>query len=64
LIYQSGVEDGLRYNKIKTLKVSDFDFVNFTVEIKDANEKARRGAIESLTNFVTQQYVETMIGAG
>ncbi len=45
LIYRLGVEDGLRYNEIKTLKVSDFDFVNCTVEIRDANEKARRGAV-------------------
>ncbi len=45
LIYRLGAEDGLRYNEIKTLKVSDFDFTNCTVQIRDANEKARRGAV-------------------
>ena len=45
LIYRLAVESGLRYNEIKTLKVSDFDFANCTVQIRDVNEKARRGAI-------------------
>ena len=45
LIYRLAVESGLRYNEIRTLKVSDFDFDNYTVQIRDVNEKARRGAI-------------------
>ncbi len=45
LIYRLAVETGLRYNEIKTLKVSDFDFKAGTVEVRDANEKARRGAV-------------------
>jgi len=45
LIYRLAVESGLRYNEIKTLKVSDFDFKAGTVEVRDANEKARRGAV-------------------
>ncbi len=45
LIYRLGVESGLRFNEIKTLKVSDFDFQAGTVEVRDANEKARRGAV-------------------
>ena len=45
LIYRLAVESGLRYNEIKTLKISDFDFTNYVVQIRDANEKARRGAV-------------------
>ena len=45
MIYRLAVESGLRYNKIKTLKVSDFDLKYPTVQIRDANEKARRGAV-------------------
>lgn len=45
MIYRLSVESGLRYNEVQTLRVSDFDFVNCTVEIRDANEKARRGAV-------------------
>jgi len=45
LIYRLAVEDGLRYNEIKTLKVSDFDFKNNSVTVRDENEKARRGAV-------------------
>ncbi|MBN2455408.1 MAG: tyrosine-type recombinase/integrase [Sedimentisphaerales bacterium] len=45
LIYRIAVESGLRFNEVKTLKVSDFDFVNGTVQIRDANEKARRGVV-------------------
>ena len=45
LIYRLSVETGLRYNEVKTLKVSDFDFANYTLRIGDANEKARRGAV-------------------
>ena len=45
LIYRLAVETGLRFNEIKTLKVSDFDFKAGTVEVRDENEKARRGAI-------------------
>ena len=45
LIYRLSVETALRYNEVKTLKVSDFDFVNNTVQIQDGNEKARRGAV-------------------
>ncbi len=58
LIYRLAVESGLRYNEIKTLKVSDFDFTNYTVQIRDANEKARRGAVlplrQSTANSVKQ----------
>ena len=45
LIYRLAVESGLRYNEIKTLKVSDFNFVDNTVEVRDLNEKSRRGDI-------------------
>ena len=45
LIYRLAVESGLRLNEIKTLKVSDFDFKAGTVEVRDANEKSRRGAV-------------------
>lgn len=45
LIYRLAVESGLRYNEIATLKKSDFDFEAGTVEVRDANEKARRGAV-------------------
>lgn len=45
LIYRLAVESGLRFNEIRTLKVSDFDFKAGTVEVRDLNEKARRGAV-------------------
>jgi hypothetical protein len=45
LIYRLAVESGLRFNEIKTLLVSDFDFKNGTVSISDFNEKARRGTV-------------------
>ncbi len=60
LIYRLSVESGLRYNEIKTLKVSDFDFENSTVEVRDANEKARRGAVlplRKLTADIIKQYL-------
>ena len=58
LIYRLAVESGLRYNEIRTLKVSDFDFTNYAVQIRDANEKARRGAVlplrQSTANEIKQ----------
>jgi len=45
LLYRLSIETGLRYNETKTLKVSDFDFKDCTVQIQDGNEKARRGAV-------------------
>ena len=45
LIYRLAVESGLRFNEVRTLRVSDFDFVNNTVEVRDENEKSRRGAV-------------------
>ena len=45
LIYRLSIETGLRYNEVKTLKISDFDFKAGTVEVRDLNEKARRGAV-------------------
>ena len=45
LIYRLAVESGLRFNEIVTLKVSDFNFDDCTIQVRDGNEKARRGAI-------------------
>ena len=55
LIYRLSVESGLRYNELKTLKVSDFDFKAVTVEIRDANEKARRGDILQLKESTAKE---------
>jgi integrase len=55
LIYRLSVESGLRYNELKTLKVSDFDFKTGTVEVKDANEKSRRGDILQLKKSTAEE---------
>jgi len=55
LIYRLSVESGLRYNEVKTLKVLDFDFENNTVEVRDANEKARRGDILQLKESTAKE---------
>jgi len=62
LIYRLAVESGLRFNEIKTLKVSDFDFKAGTVEVRDENEKARRGAVLPLRQSTTEkikQFLQT-----
>jgi hypothetical protein len=64
LIYRFAVESGLRYNEIKTLKVSDFDFDNYTVEIRDGNEKSKRGAVLPLrksTADMIKQFVSNKL---
>jgi integrase len=43
LIYSLALSTGLRANEIRTLTVSDFNFIGHTVTIKPRNEKNRKG---------------------
>ena len=69
LIYRLAVETGLRANEIRTLSISDLNFIQNTLSIQPQNEKARRGATlplrkelsSILEQFVKNRAEESMV---
>ncbi len=55
LIYSLALSTGLRANEIRTLTISDFNFIGHTVSVKPRNEKARRGATLPLRQELSEE---------
>ncbi len=54
LIYSLALNTGLRANEIRTLTVSDFNFVGAAVSIKPRNEKNRKGTTLPLQQDISE----------